>query len=80
MMPDQQLKYPEWQIRLDEVLAESDVKKLPAKIHDVETLISERLRQLDSSKVDDSEREAINTALNILRVVKRERLGFPDWN
>ena len=79
-MADHDLKYPEWQIRLDEVLAESDVKKLPAKIHGVETLISERLRQLDYSKVDDNEREAINTALSILRVVKRERLGFPDWN
>jgi hypothetical protein len=79
MTADQQLKYPDWQIPLEAVVTEPDLKKLPAKVHAVETVISERLQQLDSSKNGVAEREAINTALSILRIVKRERLGFPDW-
>jgi Trp operon repressor len=79
MRADQQLEYPEWQIPLEGVITESEVEKLPSRIHAVEALISERLKQLDASKNGAAEREAINTALNILRTVKRERLGFPDW-
>jgi hypothetical protein len=74
------LKFPEWQIPLEDAIVESDLKKLPARIHAVETLISERLTQLDSSKDGGAEREAIKTALNVLRAIKRERLNFPDWN
>ncbi len=77
---DRGLKYPEWQVPLEDAIVESDLKKLPARIHAVETLISERLKQLDTSEDGGAEREAINTALNILRVIKRERLNFPDWN
>jgi hypothetical protein len=78
-MVDETLKYPEWQIPLEGVITEADVKKLHGRIHTVETLISERLKQLDASKNGAAEREAINTGLKILRIVKRERVGFPDW-
>ena len=78
-MADSQLNYPEWQIPLEEVMLESDVTKLPTRIYAVEALISERLRQLQSSNDGAGERAAIDGALNVLRVVKRERLGFPDW-
>jgi hypothetical protein len=78
-MVDQQLKYPEWQIPLEGVVTEADVKKLPTRVHEVETLISERLKQLDSHRDGAAERGAIDTALKVLRIVKRERLGFPDW-
>ena len=78
-MVDPQLKYPEWQIPLEGIVTEADVKKLPAKVHAVESLIFERLKQLDSSNNGAAEREAIKTGLNILRIVKSERLCFPDW-
>jgi hypothetical protein len=74
------LKYPAWQAPLEDTIVESDLKELPARIHAVETLIFERLKELDTSEDGAAEREAINTALNILRVIKRERLDFPDWN
>lgn len=79
-MDERSLRYPEWQIPLEDVIVESDVTKLPGRIQTVETLIFERLNQLNSSNDGVDEREAINSALNVLRVVKRERLAFPDWN
>ena len=78
-MADAQLKYPEWQIPLEGVITEADEKKLPSKVHAMESLIFERLRQLDSTNDGAAEREAIQVGLNILRIVKSERLGFPDW-
>jgi hypothetical protein len=78
-MEDGNLRYPEWQIPLEEVITEPDVKKLPSRIHAVETLILTRLQQLEAGRDGIAEREAINTAMNVLRVVKRERLAFPDW-
>jgi hypothetical protein len=78
-MVDRELKYPKWQIPLEGVITEADVEKLPGRIHSVETLISERLRQLDSTEEAAAEREAINAGLGILRIVKRDQLGFPDW-
>ncbi len=79
-MADSQLKYPEWQIPLEEAIVEPDLAELRVKVHTVETLIFERLTQLEPTKDGIAEREAINTSLKILRVVKRERLGYPDWN
>jgi hypothetical protein len=73
------LKYPEWQIPLEEAIVEPDLAKLRTKVHTVETLIFKRLKELESSKDGIAERDAINTGLNILRIVKHERLGFPDW-
>jgi hypothetical protein len=79
MMAHEQLKYPEWQVPLDEAIVEPDVAKLRFKVHAAETVIFERLKQLESSKDGSAERQAITTGLNILRIVKRERLDFPDW-
>jgi hypothetical protein len=76
---DEELKFPEWQAPLQEVILEFDREKLPEKIQKVETLIFERLQQLRQESDGRNEREAINNALSILRVIKRDKLGFPDW-
>jgi len=78
-MEDGKLEYPKWQVPLQDVILEFNLDKLPAKIYRAETLIFERLQQLRSSNDGDSEGQAINNALEILRTVKRERLQFPDW-
>jgi hypothetical protein len=78
-MEDRAMKYPQWQIPLEEAVVEPDLAKLRIKVHAVETLIFERLKELESSNDGTAERKAINTGLNILRIVKRERLAFPDW-
>ena len=77
-MNDQELKFPEWQAPLQDVILEFDRANLPEKIEKVETLILERLQKLRQSSDGRSEQQAINDALEILRIVKRDRLGFPD--
>ena len=78
-MSDEKLKFPEWQTPLQEVILEFDREKLPEKIQKVETLIFERLRQLNTQNDGRVELEALNDALSILRIIKRDKLNFPDW-
>ena len=78
-MEAEQLDYPQWQAPLQDAILEFNLDKLPAKVLRVETLIFERLQQLQATNEEARERQAINDALEILRTVKRERLQFPDW-
>ena len=74
------LRFPEWQVPLQDVMQEFSRDKLPAKIQRVETLIFDRLQQLQTSSDGAAERFAISEALELLRTVKHNRLDFPDWN
>lgn len=78
-MSGSELKYPEWQAPLQEVILEFDCEMLRGKVQKVETLILERLQQLSQRNDGRSEQEAVIDALSILRIIKRDRLGFPDW-
>jgi hypothetical protein len=49
------------------------------RVEVAETAIFKRLQQLSQSSDDFAERLVIEDALNSLRVLKREELGFPDW-
>ena len=73
------LPYPEWQDPLQEVLLEFDREKLTEKALQAESSILERLRQLQLSNHSHQERDAINHGLSLLRMVRRERLDYPDW-
>ena len=79
MMKDHDLKYPEWQVPLQEVILEFDLDQLPGKIQRLETLIFQRLQALRSTNDGADERHAIANGVEILRTVKKERLDFPDW-
>jgi hypothetical protein len=79
-MNDGELRYPEWQSPLQELILEFDREKVLERIQKVENLIFERLQQLPPGSDGDSEQEAINDALFILRNIKRDKLGFPDYN
>ena len=77
-----------WQKPLQEALLEFDAKALQQKVADAETAIFERLQTLAKAKPDDQinpddqgkeERQALQDAVNSLRVLKREALNFPDW-
>jgi hypothetical protein len=78
-MNDTELKYPEWQTPLQELILEFDRTKLPEKVQKAEAVILERLQQLGQGKDGQNEIQAINDALALLRVLKRDKLGFPDW-
>ncbi len=72
-----------WQREFQSSLNESDPKKLLERVHATETAIFFRLQELSQGTVEDTahgvERQAIAEALRTLRRLKRDRLGFPDW-
>ena len=78
-MSNEELKFPVWQGPLQDLILEFDPKKLGEKVQKVETVIFERQQQLYQGSDGHVEREALNDGLNIIRVIKRDKLGFPDW-
>jgi hypothetical protein len=78
-MGDGEPKYSEWQAPLRDLILEFDRNKLREKIQEVETLIFERLQQLRQESDGRGELQAINDALSLLRIIKRDKLDFPDW-
>lgn len=78
-MSDGALKFPEWQTPLQEVILELDHEKLTEKMQKLETLLSERFQELQRESGSQAEQQALNDALSTLRIIKRDKLGFPDW-
>ena len=77
--PMDNLRYPEWQNTFREALLEIDREKLQSKMMKAEEAIFQRLQQLAGTSGSEAERQAIEDALASLRVLKRDNLGFPDW-
>lgn len=78
-MSSEETKYQEWQTALEEMRAEADPDKLSEKLQKVESLIQERLQDLYRKGDGTEEHKALKEALFTLRVIKRDKLGFPDW-
>jgi|HubBroStandDraft_6_1064221.scaffolds.fasta_scaffold670782_3 hypothetical protein len=79
-MAEGDLRFPEWQLPVQDAILEFNRERLRDKVQKVETLIYERLQQINGE--DDGaqdERQSIQDALEILRTIKRDRLGYPDW-
>jgi hypothetical protein len=75
---DMNLKFPEWQAPLQDLILEFDRDTMLRKVPEVETLIFERLRDLSRDGDAHDERCALNDALSVIRVLKRDRLGCTD--
>ena len=73
------MRYPEWQGPLQEALLEIDREKLQSKMMKAEEAIFERLQQLAGTSDSEAERQAIEDAISALRVLKTEKLNYPDW-
>ena len=76
------LRYPAWQRAYEAALLELDRKKLLERVHTAEAVIFNRLQalaQIPDSPEHAAERQAMEDALNALRVLKRNKLNFPDW-
>jgi hypothetical protein len=71
--------YPAWQNEYQAALVEVDREKLKERVEAAETAIYKRLQQISLSSDHHTERNVIEDALNSLRVIKRDELGFPDW-
>jgi hypothetical protein len=76
--PSPKILYSEWQPAYLAALVEVDPKTLFECIIVAETAISNRLHSISHSSDDPAERQAIEDALSSLRVLKRDKLGFPD--
>lgn len=79
-MSDGEVKYPKWQTQFQEAILERDREKLIQKIHQFENVVFQRLQERASDTDHHSEREAIADAFSTPRVVKKDKLSYPDWN
>lgn len=76
------LRFPAWQHEYEVSIHESDPKKLLARVHAAEAAIFNRLQELSEnsdSPQHNAERQAIADALSVLKILKRDKLQFPDW-
>jgi hypothetical protein len=77
-MNDPELRFPEWQVPLQDLILEFDRELLPAKMQDLENRILARLQLVAQNQTDTSEQDALIDGLSILRILKRDKLLFPD--
>jgi hypothetical protein len=76
--PSPKMVYP-WQHDYQAALLELDPEKLPQRVEAAETAIFKRLQTISQGSDTRAERQAIEDALASLRVLKQEKLAFPDW-
>ena len=71
--------YPAWQPEYLAALLEPDTEKLRERVAAAETAIFNRLQAISQGSNHTAERQALEDAFASLRVLKRDNLGFPDW-
>lgn len=71
--------YPEWQPELLAASVELDREKLFERVKVAEAAIFNRQQAISQSADHLAERQSIEDALANLRVLKRDCLGYPDW-
>ena len=77
--PSRHIVFPHWQNEYAAALLEPDPLKLRELVEAAETAIYKRLQQISHNSEHSAERQAIENAVKNLRVLKRDALGFPDW-
>jgi hypothetical protein len=73
-----ELKFLEWQAPLQDLILEFDPVKLEEKMPQVEALLFDRLQKLDHGDDSRGEKTALQDALSIIRIMKRDRLESAD--
>ena len=71
--------YPEWQHEYFAAIVDLDPKTLFDRVTAAETAIFNRLQAISHDPNSHAERQAIADAVAGLRILKRDNLGFPDW-
>ena len=77
--PPSSVRYPEWQNEYQAALLELDRQKLAQRVTAAEEAIYKRLQVIAESGDHEAERQAIEDALEAIRVLMRDKLNFPDW-
>jgi fatty acid/phospholipid biosynthesis enzyme len=78
--PSENIKYPHWQREFEAALFEGDPQTLRQRVDAAEAAIFLRLQALVESAQGHAEQQAISNAIRTLRVIQREKPGYPDWN
>ena len=78
-MSEEELKYPIWQGPLQDAIVEFNPERLSQKIQRAEAVVFKRLQELSSDSDHHGERQAIADAFSTLRVLKADKLSYPDW-
>ena len=73
------LRFPTWQREYHAALVEVDPQRLQQRVVKAEEAIFTRLQALNDTPNAEAERQAIENAVAGLRVLKRDKLGWPDW-
>ena len=71
-----ELRYPEWQKIYHDALLEPNPQKLVQRVNEAETAILSRLQEIRIGSDSRVEAQAIEDALNGLRVLKNETVKF----
>ena len=74
------VKYPHWQREFEAALREGYPQSLQQRVDDAEAALFLRLQALAGCAEGDEERRAISEAMGTLRLIRRDKLGYPDWN
>ncbi len=69
------LQFPEWQCALEDAMRESELSTLPERIRAATDAISSRLKEKSQRPPGSLERIALNDAIHLLRVMRREVLS-----
>jgi len=72
------LTYPQWQEPLAAAILEFNPQQLREKIREAEEAIARRIDELAFDPRNEHERRALFDGLDLLRSVKKDRLGIPD--
>jgi hypothetical protein len=74
------IKYPPWQREFEAALREGDPQSLRQRVDVAEAALFLRLQALVGNPEGNEERQAITDAIETLRAIQREKLGYPEWN
>jgi hypothetical protein len=69
------LQFPEWQSALEDAMRESELSTLPERIRAATDAIFSRLKEKSQRPPGSLERIALNDAIHLLRVMRREVLS-----
>jgi hypothetical protein len=67
-----------WREAFQAAVIETDLKKVPLRVEAAESAIFIQLQRLSAGLKDQDEHEAIEDALRMLRIIKREKFHYPD--
>ena len=73
-------KYPHWQREFEAALREGDPQSLRQRVDVAEAALFLRLQALVGNPEENEERQALTDAIETLRAIQREKLGYPEWN